>query len=72
MVEQSNSDRGTVELWLWNSRTSEGGTEEQRNNWAFDGGKVQHLTVEQWNRYGETVELRWWNSVTEMVELWNI
>ena len=26
---------------------------------------------EQWNRYGGTVEQRWWNSAKEMAEQWN-
>ena len=27
--------------------------------------------VEQWNRDGGTVEQRWWNSETEIVEQWD-
>ena len=55
---------------------------EQRweNSGTSDGGTVEHVMVEQWNRDGGTVEHRWWNSGTSdggtvdhlMVEQWNI
>ena len=44
-----------VEQW-----TNHGGTS--------DGGTVEHLTVEQCNGDGETVEQRLWNSGTDIME----
>ena len=32
------------------------------NNGTSDGGTVQHLIVELWNRHNETVELRRWTA----------
>ena len=59
MVVQWNRDGETVEQTIWNSRSS-------------DGGRVEHLMVEQWiiwwwniGRYEvRAVEQRWWNSGT--------
>ena len=41
MVEQGNSNGGTVEQRWWNSGPADGGTS--------DGGTVEHVIVEQWN-----------------------
>ena len=60
MVEQWNSDGGTVDQIWWNSATV---IVEQRNSY---GG-----TVEQWNSDNGTEEQLWWNSGTEVVEQWN-
>ena len=59
-------------IWWWNSRSSYGGTVEQRwfntrtvEHWNRDGGTVKHLIVEQSNVW-------WWKSGTETVEQSNI
>ena len=75
-----SSDGGTVghvmvehwNIWWWNSRSSYGGTVEQRwfntrtvEHWNRGGGTVKHLIVEQSNVW-------WWKSGTETVEQSNI